>query len=75
MNIFQSIRYSVEKEWFGVLTRMGTKIGVPVQKLRVFFIYSAFATAGVFFIIYLTMAFILWMKDMFILRRPSVFDL
>lgn len=65
----------MEREWFGVLTRFGTKLGIPVSKLRVFFIYSTFATAGFFFLIYLAMAFVLWVKDIFIVRRPSVFDL
>lgn len=68
-------RHNIEREWFGVLTRLGTKIGVPVSKLRVFFIYSTFATAGFFFLIYLVLAFFLWLKDIFITRRPSVFDL
>lgn len=69
------IRHNAEREWFGVLTRMGTKIGIPVAKLRVFFIYSTFATAGFFSLIYLMLAFFLWLKDIFITRRPSVFDL
>ncbi len=69
------IRHRVEKEWFGVLTRMGTKLGIPVSKLRVFFIYSTFATAGIFFLIYLFLAFMLWVKDIFVTRRPNVFDL
>ncbi len=65
----------MEREWFGVLTRLGTRFGIPVTKLRVFFIYSTFATAGVFFLIYLALAFFLWVKDIFITRRPNVFDL
>lgn len=69
------IRHRAEHEWFGVLTRMGAKLGIPVSKLRVFFIYSTFATAGIFFLIYLMLAFMLWVKDIFITRRPSVFDL
>lgn len=69
------IRHRAEKEWFGVLTRMGTKLGIPVSKLRVFFIYSTFATAGIFFLIYLFLAFMLWVKDIFVTRRPNVFDL
>ncbi|MEC5157657.1 PspC family transcriptional regulator [Chryseobacterium sp. MP_3.2] len=73
--MFKKLRNNMEKEWFGVLTRMGAKLGIPVSKLRVFFIYSTYATAGIFFIIYLTLAFTLWIKDMFITRRPSVFDL
>ncbi|KQR95611.1 PspC family transcriptional regulator [Chryseobacterium sp. Leaf180] len=73
--MLRNLRYKAEKEWFGVLTRMGTKFGIPVSKLRVFFIYSTYATAGIFFLIYLTLAFSLWVKDIFITRRPSVFDL
>lgn len=69
------VRHRVEKEWFGVLTRMGTRLGIPVSKLRVFFIYSTFATVGIMTLIYLMMAFLLWVKDIFITRRPSVFDL
>ncbi len=73
--IFSNLRHKMEREWFGSLTRIGTKIGIPVSKLRVFFIYSTFATAGVFFLFYLGLAFTLWVKDIFITRRPSVFDL
>ena len=70
-----NFRHKLEREWFGVLTRMGTKLGIPVAKLRIFFIYSTFATAGIFFLFYLGLAFILWVKDIFITRRPNVFDL
>jgi phage shock protein PspC (stress-responsive transcriptional regulator) len=73
--VINSLRHKFEKEWFGVLTRMGTKLGIPVSKLRVFFIYSTFATAGIFFLFYLALAFMLWVKDIFVTRRPSVFDL
>ena len=73
--IITDLRHKVEHEWFGTLTRFGSRLGIPVSKLRVFFIYSTFATAGVFFLIYLGLAFTLWIKDMFITRRPSVFDL
>ena len=73
--IITEIRHNVEREWFGTLTRMGAKLGIPVSKLRVFFIYSTFATVGFFFLVYLVMAFSLWVKDIFVIRRPSVFDL
>ena len=73
--MFDNLRHKMEREWFGVLTRMGAKLGIPVAKLRVFFIYSTFATAGVFFLFYLALAFMLCVKDIFILRRPSVFAL
>lgn len=73
--MFRNIRHRFEREWFGVLTRLGTRLGIPVSKLRVFFIYSTFATAGFFFLFYLALAFMLWVKDIFITRRPGVFDL
>ena len=73
--IINSLRHKMETEWFGVLTRYGTKLGIPVSKLRVFFIYSTFATAGIFFLFYLGLAFMLWIKDCIVTKRPSVFDL
>lgn len=73
--IINNFRHKLEREWFGVLTRMGARLGIPVSKLRVFFIYSTFATAGIFFLFYLGLAFTLWVKDIFITRRPGVFDL
>ena len=73
--IINNLRHKAEREWFGVLTRFGTKLGIPVTKLRVFFIYSTFATAGIFFLFYIFLAFLLWVKDIFITRRPNVFDL
>ena len=73
--LISNVRHNIEREWFGVLTRTGTKLGIPLSKLRVFFIYSTFATVGFMFLIYLMMAFTLWVKDIFITRRPSVFDL
>ena len=73
--MIDNIKHRFEREWFGVLTRMGSKLGIPVSKLRVFFIYSTFATAGVFFLFYLGLAFSLWIKDCIITKRPNVFDL
>ncbi len=75
MKLLARIRLKMSQEWFGTLTRVGSKLGIPVSKLRVFFIYSTFVTAGFFFLVYLGMAFTLWVKDIFITRRPNVFDL
>ena len=73
--IITDLRHKVEHEWFGTLTRFGSRLGIPVSKLRVFFIYSTFATAVFFFLVYIMMAFTLWVKDIFVTRRPNVFDL
>lgn len=74
--MLSNIRHKMEREWFGVLTRTGAKLGIPVSKLRIFFIYSTFATAG-FFLSDLSGAGIYFvdLKIVFITRRPSVFDL
>lgn len=69
------IKFYFERKWLGVLSRFGNRLGLPISKLRVFFIYSAFATLGFSFVIYLFLAFLLWLKDLFITKRPSVFDI
>jgi phage shock protein PspC (stress-responsive transcriptional regulator) len=43
--------------------------------VRLFFIYVTFFTAGLSFGLYLTMAFVLKLKDMIYTKRSSVFDL
>lgn len=75
MKLLSRIRLKLSQEWFGTLTRLGSKFGIPVSKLRVFFIYSTFVTAGIFFLFYLGLSFTLWVKDIFVTRRPNVFDL
>ena len=73
--MLSNIRHKMEREWFGVLTRTGAKLGIPVSKLRIFLHLLYFCNRWVFFLIYLGLAFTLWIKDIFITRRPSVFDL
>ncbi len=68
-------RNIAEISWFNVIERIADRIGVRVTKLRIIYIYLAFATLGVAFIAYFVMAFALWVKDCFIIRRKSVFDL
>jgi len=46
-----------------------------VKSVRLFFIYVSFATLGVGFAIYLTLAFWLKLKDLIYTKRTSVFDL
>jgi phage shock protein C len=66
-----------EKQAFGVCTWWGEKLGISSSKIRLFFIYLSFFTAGSPIIIYLAMAFILEHKDVLKLRkkRLSVWDL
>ncbi len=72
--MYQLIAF-LERNGFEVIARMADKFGMRASKLRLFYIYLTFATLGIFFVLYLVMAFSLWVKDSFIIKRPSVFDL
>jgi len=71
----ESVKYFLVKHGFNVSTRLADKFGVPVNNIRLFFIYASFATLGISFILYLIIAFMLKIKDFFFQKRPSVFDL
>jgi phage shock protein PspC (stress-responsive transcriptional regulator) len=45
------------------------------SSVRLFFIYLSFATAGLWFAVYLTLAFWIRLKDLIRAKRTSVFDL
>ncbi len=70
-----NIRYYLEKRGFYVSSRFADRLGIRVRNVRLFFIYISFATLGVGFAIYLTLAFLLKLKDLVNTKRSSVFDL
>ena len=37
--IITDLRHKVEHEWFGTLTRFGSRLGIPVSKLRIFHLF------------------------------------
>jgi len=45
------------------------------KEVRIFFIYGTFATLGAGFGVYLLLASLLRIKDVFFVKRTSVFDL
>lgn len=71
----EQIRNFTEKNWFNVISRISDKFGIRVTRLRLIYIYLAFATFGLAFIGYFMMLFFFWLKDCFIIKRKSVFDL
>ncbi len=75
MKKLEKIKYFFVRNGFNVSTRIADKFGIQVNYVRLFFIYLSFATLGISFIIYLMMAFALRIKDFFVQKRPSVFDL
>ncbi|WP_413532392.1 PspC family transcriptional regulator [Empedobacter brevis] len=69
------IRDFTETEWFNVISRFADKLGTRVTNLRLIFIYLTFATFGLTFVGYFIMLFFFWIKDCFVVKRKSVFDL
>ena len=69
------LRNFLEKNFFGVSSWWGSKLGVRPSFIRLFFIYAAFANAITIFI-YLIMVFILRLRNIIkYKKRKSVFDL
>lgn len=75
INFISNIRYYFERNGFYVSSRLADRLGMRVKSVRLFFIYVSFATFGIGFAIYLTLAFWLKLKDLIYTKRTSVFDL
>lgn len=75
LKIVYSIRHFFERRGFYVSSRLGDKMGIRAKNIRLFFIYLSFATLGMGFAVYLTLAFWLKLKDLVYTKRTSVFDL
>lgn len=75
MIFINNIRYYFERNGFHVSSRLADRLGIRVVNVRLFFIYITFFTAGLSFGLYLTLAFLLKLKDLIRAKRTSVFDL
>ncbi len=75
LHFVYTIRHYFEKRGTYVSSRFADRLGMRVKNIRLFFIYLSFATLGAGFAIYITMAFLLKMKDLVYTKRTSVFDL
>ncbi len=73
--MINALRHYFEKRGFYVSSRLADRLGMRVTNVRLFFIYVTFFTVGFWFGIYLTLAFLLKLKDMIYTKRSSVFDL
>ena len=56
-------------------SRLAERLGMRASNVRLFFVYISFITVGLGFGFYLTIAFLLRLKDMVYTKRSSVFDL
>tara|TARA_B100000959_G_C14455627_1_gene408703 strand:- start:3 stop:224 length:222 start_codon:yes stop_codon:yes gene_type:complete len=73
--MFNFIRNFFDKQFFGVSSWWAEKLGIKASFVRLFFIYAAFTNA-ITIIVYLSMVFILKVRNHFKYRkRKSVFDL
>lgn len=75
MKVINNIRYFFEVNGYEVCSRLAERLGMRAKNVRLFFIYVSFATAGLSFALYLTLAFLLKLKDLIYTKRTSVFDL
>ncbi len=75
LNMIYSIRHFFEKHGFYVSSRFAERLGIRAKSVRLFFIYLSFATVGMGFAFYITLAFLLRLKDLIYTKRSSVFDL
>ena len=73
--MINSIRHFFERHGFDVSSRFADRLGMRATNVRLFFIYISFVTVGLSFGIYLSLAFLLKLKDMIYTKRSSVFDL
>lgn len=75
MKFIHNIRCFFERNGFDVSSRFADRLGMRATNVRLFFIYISFVTVGLSFGLYLTLAFLLKLKDMIYTKRTSVFDL
>ena len=75
MGFVHSVRYFFERHGYHVSSRLADRMGIRALNVRLFFIYISFVTVGLSFGFYLTLAFLLRLKDMVYTKRSSVFDL
>ena len=75
MQFIHSVRHFFERHGFAVSSRFADRLGMKTTSVRLFFIYISFVTIGLSFGLYLTLAFLLRLKDMIYTKRTSVFDL
>jgi phage shock protein PspC (stress-responsive transcriptional regulator) len=69
------LKYFFEKYGFHVCSQLADILGMRASSVRLFFIYISFVTAGLGSGIYLTIAFVVKLKNLIKAKRSSVFDL
>lgn len=61
--MFNQLKYLVEKGVFGVCSYLGEKMGIATSRIRLFFIYITFLTLGSPVLVYMSLAFLINLKN------------
>lgn len=61
--MFEQLKYMVESGVFGVCSYLGEKMGIATSRIRLFFIYITFLTFGSPVLIYMSLAFLINLKN------------
>jgi phage shock protein PspC (stress-responsive transcriptional regulator) len=69
--MLKNIKRLIEWQMFGVCTALGKKMGISIQRIRMWFIYISFFTLGSPIIIYFVMAFWREMKNYMNMARRN----
>ena len=69
------LKFFFEKHGFHVSSRLVDALGRRASSVRLFFIYLSFVTVGLWFAVYLILAFWMRLKDLIRAKRSSVFDI
>ena len=69
----KTLKTILEHSLFGVCASIAEKLGIPVAKVRLYFIYASFATLGSPLLFYLIGAF--WIKaKKWLFQRSPIFE-
>jgi len=75
LKLIERLRVVTERQGFEVCARLAERMGIPAYRVRLFFVYSTFIALFSPLIIYMSIAFVLKIKDYVYQRRSSVWDL
>lgn len=75
LSLVIKLKYFFEKQGFHIASRLADRLGMRANSVRLFFIYISFVTVGLWFGVYLTLGFLIKLKDLVRAKRSSVFDL
>jgi phage shock protein C len=65
----------LEQFSYGVCTKIGDKLGLPTENIRMFFIYASCFTFGSPLLLYIVLAFVIDFRKYLRRKRSTVWDI